>query len=150
MRTTVLLFPFLALLACFDSQGTSLSEIRAQQARWRSHLIRDYQYLYKQTGFNSQLTGRTIKVVVLGDTVRMANDTLTGDSIPTVWGVPPTVDGLFDMALAGFSNGSLTAISFDPALGYPLRLDLAGPPDASGSIFASNLQPLLTAAPPRQ
>ncbi len=147
MRTTSLLLSLSALMACSDSSGISLSELQAQQARWRSHFIRDYQYLYEQTGFNTSISNRTIRVIVLGDTVRGANDTLTGDSIPVAWGVIPTVDGLFDSAISGLGNGSLTLIRFDPALGYPVQLDLAGPPDAAGSILASNLQPLFTDPP---
>lgn len=150
MRTTRLLLSLLILLGCSDGPVTSLSDVQAQRARWRNHFIRDYQYLYEQTGFNTSISNRTIRVIVLGDTVRGANDTLTGDSIPVAWGVVPTVDGLFDAAVSGLGNGSLTLIRYDLALNYPVRLDLAGPPDAAGSILASNLQLLLTADPPRQ
>jgi hypothetical protein len=55
------------------------------------------------------------------------------------------VDGLFNLALGAADGGDLTAIQFDSALRFPRRIDIAGPPDASGSLFASNLQPLLTA-----
>lgn len=146
MRTTVLLLALTTLLACSDSSGISLEQIRAEQARWQGHGIRDYQYLYRQTGFYSPITGKVILVTVLGDTVRGASDTLTGDSIPLAWGVVRTVDGLFNLALGAADGGDLTAIQFDSALRYPRQIDIAGPPDASGSLFASNLQPLLTAA----
>jgi hypothetical protein len=145
MRSATLLLGLIALMACSDSSGPNTSQIQAQQASWRSHFIRDYQYLYEQTGFN-----KTIRVIVLGDTVRGASDTLTGDSIPIAWGVVPTVDGLFSMALGAADGGTLSTIQFDQALGYPRRIDIAGPPDASGSIFASNLQLLYTAVPRRQ
>lgn len=147
MRTTTLLLGLMALVACSDSSGASAAQIRAEQARWRGHFVRDYQYLYEQTGFNNAINGKVILVTVFGDTVRAANDTLTGDSIPIAWGIVPSVDGLFSMALGAADGGSLTAILFDSALGHPTRIDIAGPPDAAGSIFASNLQPLLTYPP---
>jgi hypothetical protein len=147
MRTTSLLLGLIALLACLDSTGPTASQIRAEQARWRGYFIRDYQYLYQQIGFYSPITGKVILVIVIGDTVRGATDTLTGDSIPLAWGVVPTVDGLFSTALGGASDGSLTAVQFDSALGYPRQIEIAGPPDASGSLFAANLQPLLTFPP---
>ncbi len=147
MRTTTLLLGLITLVACSDSSGATASRIRAEKARWHGHFIRDYQYLYHQTGFYSPITGKAIMVNVLGDTVRAANDTLTGDSIPMAWGVIPSMDELFDRAIGAADDGSLTAIQFDSALGHPIRIDIAGPPDAGGSIFVSNLQPLLTYPP---
>lgn len=150
MRNPTLLLGLLLLAACSDSSGTSVQQIQAEQTRWHGHFIRDYQYLYAQTGFNTALSNRTFRVIVLGDTVRAVNDTVTGDSIPVAWDAVPTVDGLFDAARAGVGNGSVTSITFDPSLGYPRRIDFTGPPDVGGSIFASNLQPLLTAAQPHR
>lgn len=150
MRTITLLFGLITLVACSDSSGPTASQIRAEQARWHGKFIRDYQYLYHQAGFYNPIAGKVILVNVIGDTVRAASDTLTGDSIPIAWGVIPTMDGLFNLAIAASDNGSLTAIRFDAALGHPIRIDIAGPPDAGGSIFVSNLQPLLTAAQPHR
>lgn len=150
MRTTTTLLVLLALAGCSDATSPSPSELQAARTRWQGHFIRDYQYLYEQTGFNTAISGRTILVVVIGDTVRMANDTLTGDSVPVAWAVMPTVTGLFDIASRALSSGSLNRVVFDPSLDYPSRIDIAGPPDASGSIFAKQLQPLLTATPIRR
>jgi hypothetical protein len=122
--------------------------IEAARARWEAQQIHDYQFVYTQTGFNSILTGKVARVMVFGDTVRSATDTLTGDSIPFAGSLIPSVGALFDEAVGAAGDGSLTGIQFDPQLSYPTRLDIAGPPDASGSLFLSNLQPLLTATEP--
>jgi hypothetical protein len=38
--------------------------------------------------------------------------------------------------------GMLRGVRFDPVLGYPTEIDLDGPPDASGSVFATGLRAL--------
>lgn len=50
------------------------------------------------------------------------------------------VPTLYDPALAALAGGTLTSITFDTVFNYPTRMDLAGPPDASGSILASHLE----------
>ena len=50
-----------------------------------------------------------------------------------------TIDKLFDEATQAAASGTLRGARFDPTFDYPSELDLAGPPDASGSVFASGL-----------
>jgi hypothetical protein len=47
---------------------------------------------------------------------------------------------LFERAAQAVRVKALSAITYDPVFDYPTRMDLAGPPDASGSVFASDLQ----------
>ena len=93
------------------------------------------------TGFNISIVGRPIRLVVLNGVVNSAQD-MTTDSLLPVSAAFPTLDGLFDQAQAALAAGTLTAIAYDSTLDFPSRMDLAGPADASGSIFASSLQPL--------
>ncbi len=149
MRTPLLTLALFAAAACSDANGPTTYQVEAARSRWRMQQIHDYQYLYSQSGFYTNISDRIIRVLVLADTVRAAHDTLTGDSLSTAGGAFPSVDGLFELAISGIDGGILTTIRFDRNLSYPTRLDLAGSPDATGSIFASEVQALLTASSPR-
>jgi Family of unknown function (DUF6174) len=74
--------------------------------------------------------------------VQSATDAVTGQAEPGAPASWPTIDKLFDEAMEAAADGSLRGARFDPALDYPTEIDLAGPPDASGSVFASGLLPL--------
>ena len=43
------------------------------------------------------------------------------------------------LAAQAARDRNLTSITFHPLLHYPVRMDLGGPPDASGSVFAAHL-----------
>ena len=132
----------LGAVGCSGSTDPQTDQVTRQRAVWASHNLSRYSYDYELTGFFTNFTGRVIRLVVVGDTVRSAVFAATGESVPgpLVWF--PIVDSLFAQASRAAENHSLTAIEFDPQLGYPVRMDLAGPPDASGSVFAIHVQPL--------
>lgn len=132
----------LGAAGCSGSTDPQGDQVTRQRALWAAHSLTKYSYDYEQTGFFNNLAGHVIRLVVLGDTVRSAVFVATGESVPGPAMRFPIVDSLFAEASRAAENHSLTAIEFDPQLGYPVRMDLAGPPDASGSIFASHLQPL--------
>lgn len=92
------------------------------------------------TGFFNTLDGRAIRLVVLGDTVRSAQFVATNDSVPVVPATLSTIDALFTLAMSASRAGTLISVQFDPTLGYPTRLELSGPPDASGVILASDIE----------
>ena len=73
------------------------------------------------------------------DTVVSATFVATGEAVPGSPNWLPTIDGLFGLAEREVRDGALGAITFDPQLHYPRRMDILGPPDASGSKFAANL-----------
>ncbi len=130
----------LALLAsCADAMAPTGSQIEQFRASWASHQLTRYAYDLEITGFNISWAGQLVHLVVLNDTVRSATYVATGDSVP----VPPatfsTIDGLFAQAIAARSAGTLAGIQFDSTFSYPREIDLTGPPDASGSVTASNL-----------
>ena len=140
--STALLGSVLLLPACGGPTAPSVMEIEQAQARWATHRLTRYVYDFETTGFFTTLEGKTIHLVVIADTVRSAVFVETNDPVP----VPPTslatVDTLFARAIAAQEAGALTSAEFDPQLGYPTRLQISGPPDASGAILASNLQPV--------
>ena len=78
--------------------------------------------------------------MVLGDTVRSATFVATGDSVPFAAASLPTIDQLFTMGIHAAVDNSLTGVTFDPTFDFPLQMDLAGPPDAAGSVLASHLE----------
>jgi hypothetical protein len=135
----------LALLLCTacDNAPAALrsSDLRREQAVWSGFHLSRYAYVYETTGFLIAYSGRPIRLVVINDSVASAQDATTDSLLPASAGFP-TIDGLFAQALAAESAGSLVAITFDSTYAYPSRMDLSGPPDASGAILASGLQPL--------
>ena len=137
-------FLLLAALAAASGCDNAPVAVRApdlqqQRAAWASHNLTRYAYVYETTGFLSAWSGRPVRLVVINGAVSSAqyvsNDSLLPD--PSVF---PTLDGLFDQAEAALAAGTLTAITFDSTFGFPTRMDLAGPPDASGSIVASGFE----------
>ncbi len=134
--------PLLLCAACNDAPAAVRpGDILQERAIWAAHHLSRYTYVYEITGFFTNVSGRPIRLVVLNDSVVGAQDLAT-DSILPVTGAFPTVDGLFAQAIAAQVAGSLTAIAFDSTLGFPVRMDLAGPPDAAGSVLASNVEPV--------
>jgi hypothetical protein len=79
---------------------------------------------------------------VRNDTVVSAVFAATGQPATGSPGRVPTIDALFDLAMQAARDHRLGAVRFDPRLHYPVRIDLAGPPDASGSELAAHVQRL--------
>jgi hypothetical protein len=131
----------LLLLAACEQAPTavSLPDVLQERAAWRAHHLTRYAFVYEVTGFFINISGHPIRLVVRADTVRSATDMTTGDSVPGAAGFP-TLDGLYDRAIAALSSRTLTAITYDATFSFPTRMDFAGPPDASGSILASGLE----------
>ena len=131
----------LSLAACGDATGPTLDDVLAHRAAWSAQALRGYSYNYEVTGFFINWEGQQITVEVRDNTVVSAVFAATGE--PTSGSLTdfPTIDELFDQAAQAARDHTLRAIAFDPQLAYPRRLDLAGPPDASGSVFAVKLQP---------
>jgi len=117
-------------------------DVLAHRAVWDTHALTDYSYQYELTGFYINYAGHPIRLNVRRDTVQSAVFVATGLPVPGSQAAFPTIDALFDQAEAAALGHSLNAVVYDPRLGFPIRMDLAGPPDASGSVLASDLQPL--------
>jgi uncharacterized protein DUF6174 len=138
-RLKALCLCILTLAACTESTAPNAALIQAQRARWTGQAVTSYTYIYRVTGFFINYQGQDITLTIHNDSVVSALISATGEPrSPTGF---PTIDELFDQALAASRGGTLTHIEFDSKFGYPTRMDLAGPPDASGSVFSSSLQP---------
>ena len=147
MDRTFLRFAAVSLLAastaaCEAAGPTSptLAELFTERAAWAAQNLTSYSYDYESTGFFICCTqGQEITLVVRNDTVVSAVFVATGQPVPGSPSGFPTIDALFGAAERALRNGVLSGITFDPRLHYPLRIDFAGPPDASGSVFAARL-----------
>ena len=138
-RTRLLLIGFLVGLAGCRNGPTapSLIDIERAEAQWTAHNLTRYAYQYETTCCTA-LSGQAIRLVVIADTVRSAQFVATNDSLPVDF--LPTIDALFTLAIALRGEGRLAAAQFDPTFGFPTRLEISGPPDASGAILASNIE----------
>ena len=140
VRATLTLLT-VAAAACKDTTGPSLDDVATEHALWSSQGVTNYSYDYKSTGFFICCTeGQDLRLVVRNDTVVSATFVATGQAVPMSPNSFPTIDRLFDLADSEIRNGTLGGIVFDPELHYPRRMDILGPPDASGSKFAANLR----------
>ena len=115
-------------------------QILAQRTVWAAHGLTDYAYTYEFHAFNA-FADQTIRLGVRQDTVRSAVLMATGRVLAPPPDFFPTIDALFDLALADATAGSLRLIAFDPALGYPVHIQIAANPDALQGVEASALQP---------
>ena len=137
----------IAAVSLFAGCGESTSpvpksEISAHRTEWTQRAPAAYEYDYRLTGFFISFAGREIHVVVRDGVVQSATDVATGEPMAgplTTW---PTVAALFDEVTKAADAGMLRGVRFDPVLGYPTEIDLNGPPDASGSVFATGLRAL--------
>ena len=127
---------------CADSTIAPSADLTLRRGRWAAHGVTAYEYDYQVGGFLISYAGHRIHLVVRNGVVQSATDLTIGQAAPGPASAWPTIDALFDEATQAATEGSLRGIRFDPTLDYPTEIDLAGPPDASGSVFASGLQAL--------
>jgi hypothetical protein len=137
----VLAAVFCLVAGCSATTGVSQHELAVRRARWEARGIADYQYDYLVTGFFINYGGRPIRIEVRHGVVQAATFVATGEPVPGQVSEWPTIDQLFDHAAQAARDGRLRGVRFDPRFDFPAEIDLAGPPDASGSLYATNLQP---------
>lgn len=133
----------LVMAGCGGSTLVAPSSISVHRARWVAHNLTRYAYDYTLgTGFLITFAGHKIHLVVFDGAVQSATDETTGQALAVTPGQWPTIDALFDDAEQAERAGALLGVKYDGTLDYPTEIDVSGPPDASGSIFASGLQPV--------
>jgi hypothetical protein len=131
-----------AALACGNPSGPTGGDLLAQRALWSRQDLKNYSYDYTETGFFICCTeGQQIRLEVRNDTVASAVLAASGQPVPSSPRLP-TIDALFALAEQAARDHRLSGVLFDPVLHYPVRIDLAGPPDASGSELAAHVQRL--------
>ena len=138
-RVTGIISLALALGCSNDATAPTPAEVSAHKSLWSAQKLSNYSYHYTVTGYFIPWEGRELTLQVSDGAVTAAVFTATGESMPE-FAALPTIDRLIDIAETAARDGTLRAVEFDPVLGYPTRMDLAGPPDASGSIFAMALK----------
>jgi uncharacterized protein DUF6174 len=130
----------LSLAGCAESTAPTLDSVLTQRTRWSNQALVDYSYVYQETGyFICCLEGKDITLTVHNDSVVAAMIAASGQPVSPAGF--PTINGLFDRAAEAAQHHALVHIAFDPQRAYPVQIDFSGPPDASGSVFASRLQP---------
>src|SRR5260370_17865434 len=134
VRLATLSLLTVATVACGNAPGPIVGDLFAPRAIWSREGLRSYSYDYTETGFFICCTeGQQLKLEVRNDTVASAVFAATGQPVSGSLATLPTIDGLFDRAEQAARDHRLGRILFDPRLHYPVRIDLAGPPDSSGS-----------------
>jgi hypothetical protein len=143
VRLATLSILTLATVACGNATGPIVGDLLAQRAMWSRQGLKSYSYDYTETGFFICCTeGQQLKLAVRNDTVVSAVFAATGQPVTGSPASLPTIDALFDLAEQAARDYRLSGILFDRLLHYPVRIDLAGHPDASGSEFAAHVQGL--------
>ena len=131
------------MAACSSSTSPgsvmSFEQILAHRAVWRAQGLTDYSFTYQFTSFNA-LANQPLQLEVRNDTVRSVLVQATGQRTDPKYF--PTIDKLFERALAASINGSLRRVTFDDARGYPTHIGYATVPDGLSAQQASALQPL--------
>ncbi len=113
------------------------------QAQWSTRGLENYRYDFGQGGFFNACP-RPVRVFVRAGVVDSAILIATNEKLSLVGYMQscvPTIDDLFSDAASAAQAGTLTKITIDPQYGYPTMIQIAGPPDASGYLTASALQP---------
>ena len=141
IRSTACLVPLAILTACSNATGSLLPEqiILEHRAVWEGQRLTSYSYTYEFWAFN-RLAGQPLQLEVRADTVRSVMVVATGEVVDPRYF--PTINSLFERALAAARDGSLTTVTFDGERGYPTSIRYAAIPDALSSQRASALQPL--------
>lgn len=142
-RHALLAVATLLVAGCSSATGVRDLQVQVRRDAWTGEKLTSYEYDYElgPTWFIA-FSGRWIHLVVRDDAVQSATDVATGQAMPEPLETWPTIDRLFDEAETAAASGALKSITYDSQYGYPTAMDLAGPPDASGRIYAANLSPL--------
>ena len=135
-------FLAVAITACGQPTAPTSGDLAAHRTIWLEKAPSHYSYQYEITGFFNALDGKPMTLEVRQDTVRSATFTQTGQPVPGSPAGLPTVDDLFIFASNMLENHWLGSIVFDPRFGYPVQMDIDGPPDASGTVLATAFQQL--------
>ena len=128
--------------ACANLSGppviTYIRSITAHRAQWQAQNLKDYSFTYQFWAFN-RFAGQPLRLEVRDDTVRSVLVVATGEIVSPAYF--PTIEGLFDRALAAAKSGSLRRVAFDAVRGFPTHLGYATVPDGLQSQDASDVQP---------
>jgi hypothetical protein len=119
----------LAALPACDIMGSEDAEERARlvqaRSRWRGAGISDYTYEVRKLCFCPVEVVGPFSITVRGGAVSSVVYLPTGAAVVPMPDRHPTVEGLFGVVEATLErNPDRLAIEYDPALGYPRRIDV--------------------------
>lgn len=143
---SILIGVLLGVSACSAAvTSDTAADVETMRARWTARRAYSYDYVFDQGGFFNACP-RPVRAYVHANGVDSARVLATGqlvsnNLVPCV----PTIDGLFEAAVAAARSGKLTSIQYDATQGYPSEIVISGPPDASGWLRASSLANVLVA-----
>lgn len=100
-----------ATVAC-DSLSDDLA---AARSRWQQHAVDDYSFVYRTTGFVAPIDAR---IVVADGAVTGVENRSSG--VVLVPQTAPTIEVLFDAVEKAIDDGADTAVTWDPAFGFPV------------------------------
>ena len=128
-------------MACSGSTGPDRFAVPAHRAEWEAQHIASYQYDYLVTGYFISYEGKPIRIVVRDGEVQSAAFIADTEPLAEPAEFWPTIAELFDRAERASAAGALSGIRYDSLFHFPAEIDISGPPDASGSLFVTNLHP---------
>ncbi len=139
----IVVFVAVGLCGCRSIAGTDVPDVEAARAAWVARGITSYRYDVNILGGN--LCASPVRVYVQANQQDSVIELRTGQPYPVgpqVWpACAPTVLELFDQATKAAQTHRLGGIRYARE-GYPAEIDYPGPPDASSTIYASNLHPM--------
>jgi hypothetical protein len=130
----------LATVACATTPtGPTVEDVIRHQAVWTAQRPSNYSFDYARQSqvYDIKCPTAAWRITVQGTTVASAMCMETGQAIASM---TLTIDSLFDQARRALDDHALSAIQFDPQLGFPTYLGFAGPPDAAWSEHITHLQ----------
>jgi hypothetical protein len=101
----------------FDGSG---SELRLRWARWQMTGIRSYGFNLERSCFCTPETVMPVRVDVRDGRVVTVRALTDGQSLPSQ--LVPTIDSLFRWAIREADAGGRVEASYDPLLGFPVRI----------------------------
>ncbi len=130
------------LWGCRSIAGTDVPDVEAARAAWVARGITSYRYDVSIMGSLCIGPARVYVQANQQDSVINLRKGAPEPMGPQTWpGCAPTVLELFDGAIRAAETHRLGGIRYARE-GYPAEIDYPGPPDASSTIYASNLQPM--------
>ncbi|MDB4891005.1 MAG: hypothetical protein JWL61_2860 [Gemmatimonadetes bacterium] len=127
IHRVIVLAALLLQASCSAITGAE-SDFERARARWTSQRPAAYDYTLRLSCFCGGEVTRAVVIVVRGNLVESRTYADDGTGVPAQFtGAFPTIDGMFDTIQNAFDHHSArVAVTYDPALGYPVSIALDG------------------------
>jgi hypothetical protein len=115
-----------------DGSG-SVMELRVRWGRWRAVGPRSYTYELRRSCFCGAETVTPARVEVRDGRVADIRSLATGQQLSLAF--VPTIDSLFERAIAEAERGGHVAVAYHPLLSYPTRLEIGMLANDAGTLY---------------